>query len=212
MIKEYKTSGLAILAGWALVTIMAAFLVTAGWDWYHYGHLRLCLPEDSLGAPYGRYDPPANPQELRTPRYWCAYSTLIAAQRGDRYHDIEHLKRRTPSLLEGIQLDTGKAPPVDLTASPSNNMIGNFFHVVATRIIRLASKVLGSWFNNKFVPVWNSFVADDADPSSAGIRFVLAAGALALFVAMLAMTIKMTWEWAQTVWSAKDASRASSPH
>ena len=49
-------------------------------DWYDNGHLRICLPEDTIGPPTGNYRPPEKTSDLDTPPYWCALQENRAAK------------------------------------------------------------------------------------------------------------------------------------
>ena len=75
-----KISGQVVLIAWAAVLLMALFSVVLLADWYDNGHLRICLPEDTIGPPTGNYRPPEKTSDLDTPPYWCALQENRAAK------------------------------------------------------------------------------------------------------------------------------------
>ncbi len=83
MVRERKTSGTVVLIGWAIVAVMALFFVDFGENWYSHGHLRLCVPEDSMEPPFGHYQPPEKAGDLLTPPYWCAWQAIRACKPED---------------------------------------------------------------------------------------------------------------------------------
>ena len=83
MASERKTSGWLVFGGWAIVAVVFALTVEVGADWYFNGHLRLCVPEDSIEPPKGFYEPPLNASDLLTPPYWCALRVIRACKPED---------------------------------------------------------------------------------------------------------------------------------
>ena len=75
-----ENSGQVVLIAWAAVLLMALFSVVLLADWYDNGHLRICLPEDTIGPPTGNYRPPEKTSDLDTPPYWCALQENRAAK------------------------------------------------------------------------------------------------------------------------------------
>ena len=68
-----KTSGFVVAVFWAMLVGCCAFTVAYGYEWFSRGQLRICLPEDVMPPPFGKYRSPENPDDMKLPRYWCAY-------------------------------------------------------------------------------------------------------------------------------------------
>lgn len=192
-----KATGTVVLTAWAILAFIAGAFIYVGQDWYENGHLRLCLPEDSLPPPLGHFRPPATPSAILTPPYWCALRQIR----------LNGWLAR-PDALAACDSDWTRclldpAPRVSANEGqytrPSqfwgNDIVGRLFQSVTAPIGRWLAEKLTVYYRFTLAPRWNATFADDAvDPADASRRLALAVVAGSIFVALLGATIKMTFD------------------
>jgi hypothetical protein len=189
-----RTHGIVVLFGWCIVALMAIFYVVVGQEWYKNGYLRLCLPEDTLEFPYGHYRPPANPDDIKKPAYWCK----LAEMRAEQSTNSNSNASKCETLLQGTEFCKDSLTPAGMDQFWGDDVISNFFRNGFLLIYRWSSEILSPWFELDVVPAWNGFFAAD-DSTAEAHRTALAYVAAAVFVAFLGAVAIKTFDWL-TIW------------
>ena len=170
-----KTSGFVVAVFWAMLFGCCAFTVAYGYEWFSRGQLKICLPEDIMPPPFGKYRSPENPDDMKSPRYWCAYKyqqAKLAEEQWRRTHD----------------------PYEDLSQFWGDDIISNLFSNLGRLLDRWGSETVKPWFLENIAPIWNEYFAGDA-PDAETHRHGIGWLASVIFAAFVGVVLKMTADW-----------------